>query len=103
MAVFDGETLSTAASSSSESGATIAASDNSNNQSDETVVGVVLDATPFYAEAGGQVADRGKISIIVEGEGKDGEDDAVRGVIDVADVRMFGGFTLHVGRLVSGR
>lgn len=83
MAMFDGDTLST-------SGGTVTASDGGSPPS----VGVVLAATSFYAEAGGQAADTGRLSI---GEGGAG------GVLEVADVRMFGGFALHVGRLVSGR
>ncbi|CAN0182689.1 unnamed protein product, partial [Hapterophycus canaliculatus] len=66
-----------------------------------TTVGVILDATPFYAEAGGQVADCGQLSVTAAAEGEGG-DGATKGVIEVADVRMFGGFALHVGRLVSG-
>lgn len=88
--MFDGEALAT---SSSDIGATVSFS--SDAEAPPTV-GVILDATPFYAEAGGQVADCGRLSV-VSGDG--GEE----AVVEVADVRMFGGFALHVGRLVSGR
>lgn len=81
IAMFDGEALST-------SGGTVTAS----SEGPPLTVGVILDATSFYAEAGGQVADSGRLTV-----GHDG------GVVEVADVRMFGGFALHVGRLVSGR
>lgn len=93
MAMFDGEALATSA---SQSGGTATAS--SSDQEEATTVGVILDSTAFYSEAGGQVSDCGRL--LVSG---DGGDDAVTGVVEVADVRMFGGFALHVGRLVSGR
>lgn len=91
--MFDGEILATSA---SQSGGTAAAS----SDEEATTVGVILDSTPFYSEAGGQVSDCGKL--LISGDGGDGGD-AVKGVVEVADVRMFGGFALHVGRLVSGR
>lgn len=90
--MFDGEALST---SSSDNQATVSFCDDM----EAPTVGVILDATPFYAEAGGQVADCGRLSVVSGGEG--GVE--LEGVVEVADVRMFGGFALHVGRLVSGR
>ena len=51
---------------------------------------VVLDATPFYAEAGGQVGDCGRL----EGEA---------GLFDVADTTRAGDQHLHHGKLVQGR
>ncbi|MGE3772568.1 MAG: alanine--tRNA ligase [Gammaproteobacteria bacterium] len=51
---------------------------------------VVLDRTPFYAESGGQVGDRGRL---VSGEA----------VFEVADTRKQGGLHLHVGTLKLGR
>jgi alanyl-tRNA synthetase len=50
---------------------------------------VVLDATPFYAESGGQVGDRGEL---VAGDAR----------FVVADTRRLGKAYLHVGRLESG-
>lgn len=103
--MFDGDTLST---SPSESGGTVTGSSSgsgsSNDQGEEEAptVGVVLDATSFYAEAGGQVADCGTVSVVSSPPGGGGGVD-IKGVIEVADVQMFGGFALHVGRLVSGR
>lgn len=52
-------------------------------------VGVILDKTSFYAEAGGQVNDTGTIS-------------TSSGVLKVADVQMYGQFVLHVGEIESG-
>ncbi len=51
---------------------------------------VVLAATPFYAESGGQVGDRGKLST------KDFR-------FDVADTQKLGAAHGHVGEVVSGR
>ncbi len=50
---------------------------------------VILDRTPFYAESGGQVGDRGRLL-------------ADTGVFDVADTRKQGGLFLHTGRMQSG-
>ena len=52
-------------------------------------VRLVLDRTPFYAEAGGQVGDRGRI------EGNDF-------VVEVEDVQKAHGGIVHSGRLVAG-
>jgi alanyl-tRNA synthetase len=51
---------------------------------------VVLDSTPFYAESGGQIGDRGQLL---------GE----HGVFEVTDTRKQGGMHLHVGRLREGQ
>jgi len=51
---------------------------------------VVLDHTPFYAESGGQVGDRGEL---VTGDG----------CFRVSDTRKQGGVHVHVGTLESGR
>ena len=54
-------------------------------------VEVILDQTPFYAEAGGQLADQGTISL------------ASGGVVDVADVQSpVKGLHVHRGRLTEG-
>ncbi len=54
-------------------------------------VEVVLDRTPFYAEAGGQLADRGRITL----------DSGA--VVDVTDVQApIGGLVVHRARVVSG-
>ncbi len=51
---------------------------------------VVLDSTPFYAESGGQIGDRGQLL---------GE----HGLFEVTDTRKQGGMHLHVGRLREGQ
>lgn len=54
-------------------------------------VEIVLDRTPFYAEAGGQLADQGTISF------------TGGGIVDVADVQSpVKGLHVHRGRLVEG-
>ncbi len=53
-------------------------------------VGIVLDRTPFYAEAGGQVGDTGVI-----------EADGAR--FEVSDTVPLGEAHLHLGRVISGR
>ncbi|MBD0336993.1 MAG: alanine--tRNA ligase, partial [Cyanobacteria bacterium Co-bin13] len=54
-----------------------------------SVVQVVLDQTPFYAESGGQVGDRGYLS---------GQDWVIR----VEDVQKDGDFFVHYGRVERG-
>jgi alanyl-tRNA synthetase len=53
-------------------------------------IAVVLDRTPFYGEAGGQIGDSGTIS------GPDG-------AVEVLDTHRTAGYFLHVGRLTNGR
>ena len=54
---------------------------------------VVLDKTPFYAESGGQVGDRGELSVL----GDDGH-------FQVEDTRKQGGSVFgHIGRVTQGR
>ncbi|CAM4100714.1 alanine--tRNA ligase [Helcobacillus massiliensis] len=54
-------------------------------------VEIVLDVTPFYAEAGGQLADQGTISL------------AGGGIVEIDDVQApVKGLSVHRGRLVEG-
>jgi len=62
-------------------------------------IGVILDRTPFYAEAGGQVADTGTIRVLHEtGTGRP----QTPGVFRVEHVQAFAGFVLHVGIMERG-
>lgn len=54
------------------------------------LVGLVLDKTPFYAEAGGQIFDVGTIN---------GESSFE---FIVSEVRKFGSFILHIGQAIAG-
>jgi alanyl-tRNA synthetase len=58
-------------------------------------VGIVLDKSSFYAEAGGQEADTGTLRIIDE------SGDAV-GSVEVRDVQSYAGFLLHSGEVKEG-
>jgi len=58
-------------------------------------VGIVLDKSSYYAEAGGQEADVGKISCLSD----DGE---IVGSFSVTDVQAYGGFILHKGAVEEG-
>ncbi|HBS29574.1 MAG TPA: alanine--tRNA ligase, partial [Phycisphaerales bacterium] len=62
---------------------------------------VVLDKTSFYAEMGGQAADHGRINVFREARSSV-RDAAHLGEIHVEDVRAFGGFVAHIGRVVKG-
>jgi alanyl-tRNA synthetase len=53
---------------------------------------IITDKTNFYAEAGGQIGDTGRI-VDLDGD---------RSEFIVQDTRSFGGYTLHIGRLTRG-
>ncbi|MFT5422651.1 MAG: alanyl-tRNA synthetase [Phycisphaerales bacterium] len=61
---------------------------------------VVLDRTNFYAEMGGQVADHGRVVIIKEHKGIN--DSISGGEFRVEDVRSFGNYIGHIGRVCKG-
>ena len=58
--------------------------------SEHGVIGVVLDKTSFYAEAGGQIYDTGSL---VTSSGA---------IIRVDNVQLYGSFVLHVGQVADG-
>jgi alanyl-tRNA synthetase len=58
-------------------------------------VGLVVDKSSFYAEAGGQEADFGRIEVLAE-------DGSVTGSLLVSDVQAYGGFLLHKGTVEEG-
>lgn len=58
-------------------------------------VGIVLDKSSYYAEAGGQEADLGVIRLL------DAEENVV-GSFEVRDVQTYGGFLLHTGIVEEG-
>ena len=60
-----------------------------------TYVGLILDKTSYYAEAGGQEADFGTLSVV------NASGDVV-GSFEVRDVQAFGGFLLHTGVMTKG-
>ncbi|OMH80839.1 Alanine-tRNA ligase, mitochondrial [Zancudomyces culisetae] len=60
------------------------------NQTEATEsVGIVVDLTNFYSEAGGQVADIGKIV-------------GPNGSVSVADAQNYGGYIVHSGDVIEG-
>ncbi|MEO1584578.1 MAG: alanine--tRNA ligase [Planctomycetota bacterium] len=63
-------------------------------------VGVVLDKTNFYAEAGGQVADTGRLNVL--GEHRRDSGSHRQSEFRVESVQRFGEYVLHVGIVKSG-
>ena len=68
----------------------------------ETEVQVVLNCTPFYAESGGQIGDRGclvnRTPSAEDAEGKNGEEL----LISIGDVKKESDFFVHFGRVEKG-
>merc|ERR1711969_210173 len=58
------------------------------------VVGIVLDKTSFYAEQGGQAADKGAV-LGTAGDGADAS-------FDVENCLVYAGFVLHIGCVSGG-
>ena len=58
-------------------------------------VGLVLDKSSFYAEAGGQEADLGDL-LFLDGSGE------IVGSFEIRDVQSYGGFLLHTGVVKEG-
>jgi len=54
------------------------------------LVGLIVESTPFYAEAGGQVCDLGTLTT------------AAGAAFLVEDVQRFGAFVTHIGRVTAG-
>jgi alanyl-tRNA synthetase len=65
------------------------------------MVGIVLDKSNFYAEMGGQMTDTGRLHITREARSS-ASDLGDGGEFKVEQVRAFGGFVLHIGRVVRG-
>ncbi|MEC9373988.1 MAG: alanine--tRNA ligase, partial [Planctomycetota bacterium] len=63
--------------------------------------GVVLDRTNCYAEMGGQVGDTARL--VISRETRSSERDAnTGGEFRIEDTQIFGGYVLHIGRIVKG-
>ena len=66
-----------------------ASGDQVESATEDSEVVVVLDATPFYAESGGQVGDAGYLQ-------------SDSGKVEILDCRKSGDHHLHIGRVISG-
>ena len=62
-------------------------------------IGIILDRTNHYAEMGGQVTDHGRL--LVSREHRVG-DHHTGGEFKVEDVRSYGGYVVHFGRIIRG-
>ncbi len=67
--------------------------------SEDEFIAIVLDRTNFYAEMGGQVGDTGTLEIPPLAPRSAG----VPGLFDVQSTKTVGGYTLHIGRVRSGK
>ncbi|MDP7004829.1 MAG: alanine--tRNA ligase [Phycisphaerales bacterium] len=62
---------------------------------DSMVFGIILDKTPFYSEAGGQVGDVGHIVI-------ERSTSQNRGQFNVEDTHKYGDYVVHIGHITEG-
>ncbi|KAI3649182.1 hypothetical protein MP228_007036 [Amoeboaphelidium protococcarum] len=67
------------------------------NDNSQSLYGILLDKTNFYAESGGQEADIGVIA--VDADQKGGQEAA----FDVEDVQVYAGYVLHIGSMKYGQ
>jgi len=74
----------------------ISSGDDGSEIKEGETVGLILEKTTFFSEAGGQSSDTGNISIL-----SDSGDDVV-GIFRVLDVQTYGGYDLHVGVMEDG-
>ncbi len=63
-------------------------------------IGVILDATNYYAEAGGQIADVGRLHVV--NEHHRANDPHTQSEFKVEDVKRFGDYVMHIGHIVRG-
>ena len=63
---------------------------------DDETYSIILDKTPCYAEMGGQLGDRGSITV-------PGHSDNDLGVLEITDTQKQGELIVHVAKLTSGR
>lgn len=68
-----------------------------NSWKERNVIGLILDRTNFYAEAGGQLYDTG---LIVGSSDSDSGRGNMKFVVE--NVQLFGGYVLHIGHLDEG-
>jgi alanyl-tRNA synthetase len=64
-------------------------------------IGVILDKTSFYAEAGGQVADTGRLHVVNEHR-RDSDPDT-QSEFRVEEVKRFGDYVMHIGQIGKGQ
>ncbi len=65
-------------------------------------VAIILDKSSFYAEMGGQEADHGRLNVTRESRTGHSLHEGQGGEFRVEEVRSFGGYVLHIGRVTRG-
>ncbi|MFG0326753.1 MAG: alanine--tRNA ligase [Phycisphaerales bacterium JB037] len=68
---------------------------------DARPIGLVFDKTNFYAEAGGQIGDAGRVFTISEDHAATSAEHT-KGEFHVTDTRAYAGYVLHIGHMVRG-